>query len=49
MDGCQNLMVAALAASLLVGILQHFDSMEDRRWRRYVEPKREERRLERSR
>ena len=47
MDGCQKLMMAALGASLLIGILQHFDHMDDRKWRRHVEQEREERRMER--
>jgi len=48
MDGCQKRIMAALAASLLVGILRHFDSMEVRKWHRRDEQQLEERR-ERSR
>jgi hypothetical protein len=49
MDGCQRLMMAALGASLLVGMLQHWEHMEDRKWRRKLEMEREERRMERDR
>lgn len=49
MDGCQKLMMAALAASLFVGLLQHWDHMETSKWRRHVEQEREERRIERDR
>jgi hypothetical protein len=49
LNGCQKLMIATLSASLLVGLLQHWDHMEDRKWRRHLEQEREEPRLERSR
>jgi hypothetical protein len=47
MDRCYKLIIAALSASLLIGLLQHWDHMEDRKWRRRVEQEREERQTER--
>ena len=47
MDGCNKLIIAALSASLLIGLLRHRDHMEDRKWRRRVEQEREVRQPER--